>query len=144
MTASLYSLLAFTLWTVLILTVGVGLHRLSLIFRGRAQLADFPGDQAHGPDRYRRTVRAHANCVENLPVFAALVLTAHAAGLESAAFEALSVSVPVARLGQTLAHIASGSNFAIAVRFLFFLVQLIAFLTMAGVIAAGGSAFWRG
>jgi uncharacterized MAPEG superfamily protein len=139
MTASLYSLLAFTLWTILILAVGVGFYRLSRILRGRAQLADFPGDVAHGPERYRRIVRAHANCVENLPVFAALVLTAHAAGLESAAFEAISVCVPVARLGQTFTHIASGSNPAIAVRFLFFSVQLIAFLAMAGVIAAGAS-----
>jgi hypothetical protein len=77
MSLPLWMLLGFAGWTLLVLLAGVGVRRWLLIFSGQASLTSFPGDTPHGSPAYRRATRAHANCVENLPVFAAIVLTAH-------------------------------------------------------------------
>ena len=45
------------------------------VLRGERPANGFPADQDHGgPGWYRRCNRAHLNCVENLPVFGAVVL----------------------------------------------------------------------
>jgi len=129
--ASLYSLLGFVVWTLLVVVVGIGGPRVSAVLAHRAAPKSFTPDVPHGSERYRRTMRAHANCVENLPIFAALVLLARVTSLESAVFEALAVAVLPARVAQTAVHVASGSNLAVLVRFWFFSVQLVCFAAMA-------------
>jgi uncharacterized membrane protein YecN with MAPEG domain len=141
MTLSLWMLLAFATWTLAVLLVGVGVRRWTLIFQRRASLTSFPGDTPHGGVAYRRAVRAHANCVENLPVFAAVVLVAAAARLSPPAFGALSAAVVAARVLQTLTHtLFAETNRTIAVRFAMFLVQILAMLAMTGALAAAASA----
>src|SRR5688500_4234378 len=81
-TPSLYSLLGFVVWTLLVVMGGIGLPRISAVLARRAPPKSFVEDVPHGSERYRRTMRAHANCVENLPVFAALVLMAHAIAID--------------------------------------------------------------
>ena len=93
MTQSLWMLLGFAAWTLTVLMVGVGVRRWGLILTGRANLTSFPADTPHGSPGYRRAMRAHANCVENLPVFGAIVLTASAAHLEAAGFDQLAAVV---------------------------------------------------
>ena len=83
MSIPVWAVLAFATWTIAILVLGVGMYRWSLILAGKAELKSFPGDEPHGAPLYRRFVRAHANCVENLPVFAAIVLAEQAAGAHS-------------------------------------------------------------
>ena len=134
--ASLYSLLGFVVWTMLIVLVGIGFPRLSAVLGRRAAPKSFPADVPHGSDRYRRTMRAHANCVENLPIFAALVLIARSISLESATFEMLAVAVLPARMAQTVVHVASGSNRAVLVRFWFYSVQFACFAAMAAILVA--------
>jgi uncharacterized MAPEG superfamily protein len=134
MSIPVWAVLAFATWTIAILIVGVGIYRWALILGGQAELKSFPGDEPHGSPLYRRVVRAHANCVENLPVFAAIVFGAQAAGLQSATFDVLSAVVVGARVGQTSAHLSSGSNAAIAVRFSFLSVQLAAFMWMGALV----------
>jgi len=134
---SLYALLGFVVWTMLVVVVGIGTPRLSAIMARRAPPKSFLADVPHGSERYRRTMRAHANCVENLPIFAALVLIARAVSLESDVFEALAVTVLPARVAQTLTHVASGSNRGVVVRFLFFTVQLLCFAAMAVILVSG-------
>jgi uncharacterized membrane protein YecN with MAPEG domain len=135
MSLLVWSLLLFAVWTLMLLALTVGVLRWALILTGRAELKSFPGDEAHGSPFYRRAVRAHANCVENLPVFAAIVIAAEAAGADSPALGVLGAAVVAARVVQTSAHLSSGSNAAIAVRFTFFSVQLIAFALMIALIA---------
>lgn len=135
MSIPVLSVLAFAAWTIIVLILGVGVHRWSRILTGRAQLVDWPADTPHGPERYRRIMRAHANCVENLPVFAAIVFAAEALQFHSNAFDALAVSVVIARAFQTIAHIASGTNVGVAIRFAFFAVHLGAYLAMVTMIA---------
>jgi uncharacterized MAPEG superfamily protein len=134
-TPSLYSLLGFVVWTLLVVMGGIGLPRISAVLARRAPPKSFVADVPHGSERYRRTMRAHANCVENLPLFASLVLMAHAVALESALFEALALAVLPARVAQTAVHVASGSNRAVMVRFSFFTIQFGCFIVMAMILA---------
>lgn len=140
MSIPVWAVLSFAAWTIAILMLGVGVYRWSLILAGKADLKSFPGDEPHGSPLYRRAVRAHANCVENLPVFAAIVLAAQAAGVHSATLDVLSAGVVAARVAQTSAHLASGSNAAIAVRFTFLSVQLAAFVWMGALVVLHASA----
>ena len=134
MSIQVWAVLAFATWTITILILGVGVYRWSLILAGEAELKSFPGDEPHGSPFYRRAVRAHANCVENLPVFAAIVLAGQAADAHSPTLDLLSAGVVFARVAQTSAHLASGSNAAIAVRFSFLCVQLAAFVWMGALV----------
>jgi uncharacterized MAPEG superfamily protein len=124
-------LLAFAGWTLLVLLIGVGVYRWSLILTGRAELSSFPGDTPHGADAYRRAVRAHANCIENLPVFAAIVVTAAASHLDPPNFGVLAAATVAARVGQSSVHmLLPASNPMVAVRFSFFLVQVMTMIAM--------------
>src|SRR5262245_28538292 len=129
------ALLAFALWTITLLTLTIGIVRWGLIFSGKAELKSFPGDEPHGSPFYRRATRAHANCIENLPVFGAIVLATEASGAHSLMLDVLSAAVVVARVCQTTAHLSSGSNTAIGIRFSFLMVQLVAFFWMSALVA---------
>lgn len=134
------ALLAFALWTIMLLAFTIGVLRWGLIFSGKAELTSFPGDEPHGSPFYRRATRAHANCVENLPVFGAIVFAAEASGVHSPTLDALAVAVVIARFGQTTAHLSSGSNVVIGIRFSFLTVQLVAFFWMATLIVSNAVA----
>src|SRR5918994_5697715 len=85
---------------------------------------------------YRRAMRANMNCVENLPVFAAIVLCATATGTDSRLLDLLAGAILVARVCQTTVHLAfAPSNVAASVRFAFFFVQAICMLSMAASVA---------
>ena len=76
------------------------------------------------------------NCVENLPVFAAIVLCATATGADSRLLDLLAGAILVARICQTTVHLAfASSDFAASVRFAFFFVQAIGMLLMAAAVA---------
>lgn len=141
MSTPLWVLLAFACWTLVVLMIGVGIRRWTLILTGQAQIADFPGDVAHGSTPYRRAVRAHANCVENLPVYGAIATVAFAAQATGPMLDTLAIAVMAARVCQTFVHMAfSETNATVAVRFSFFLVQVVAMLWMAAEIARHASA----
>ena len=131
MTVPLWMLLGFAAWTVLLLLSTVGVYRWSRILTGRVPIRDFRADQVEGEDWYRRSMRAHANCIENLPVFGAIVLALYVAGVGGATVNFLSISVLAARVTQSLVHVCLvQTNTVAAVRFAFFLVQLISFLAL--------------
>jgi hypothetical protein len=140
MSIPLWTLLAFAVWTLVVLMAGIGVRRWSLILTGRAQLTDFPADQPHGSTAYRRAVRAHANCVENLPVYGALVLTAFAAQVSAPVMDTLALVFIAARAGQTLVHVLLvETNTTVLLRFAFFFTQIVAMLWMALEIASHAS-----
>jgi len=131
MTVPVWMLLGFAAWTVLLLLSTVGVYRWSRILTGRVPIRDFRADQVEGEDWYRRSMRAHANCIENLPVFGAIVLALYVAGVGGSAVNFLSISVLAARVTQSLVHVCLvQTNTVAAVRFAFFLVQLISFLSL--------------
>ena len=136
MSIPVWVLLAFAVWTMLVLMFTVGIYRWSLVFAGRVQVKEFRADQDEGSDRYRRSMRAHLNCVENLPVYGAIVLVIVVSGAQSAMLDILALTLMGARVVQTLIHVSrEQTNLLASLRFAFFFVQLICMLWMAALVA---------
>jgi uncharacterized MAPEG superfamily protein len=128
MVLSHWALLGFATWTALLVLFGIGLPRLSAVLFEKARPNSFRADVPHGTDRYQRTMRAHLNSVENLPVFAALVLLGSLNGLDhDSLFQITAFIVLPARVLQSVSHISSGRNRAVLARFAFFVIQLVCF-----------------
>jgi len=132
-----WALLGFAIWTVLLLLTTVGVYRWSRILTGRVPIREFRADRIEGDDWYKRAMRAHANCVENLPVFGAIVLALRVSGTGGALVDGVCASVLAARVVQSLIHVSFvQTNTAVSVRFAFFSVQIAGFLWLAGSIVA--------
>ncbi len=130
-----WALVGFAAWTVLLLLATVGVYRWSRILTGRVAMREFRADQIEGADWYKRAMRAHANCVENLPVFGAIVFGLYVGNMGSALVDALAVAVLVARVMQSLVHVCFvQTNTVTAVRFGFFFVQIVSFLWLTGIL----------
>ena len=123
---SITALIAYALWAVA-LVLALAIARTTMVLRGRAKANSFTAGVPHGSDAYWRLNRAHLNAVENLPIFAALVLTARLAHIE--------VLLPaeiilIARVVQSLIHISSGRNLAVNFRFAAFATQVTCYGVM--------------
>jgi len=137
MTVPVWMLLAFAMWTVLLLLFTIGIYRWSRIFSGRVPIRDFPADGSGGEEWYRRATRAHANCIENLPVFGAIVFGLHVGQVAGTVVDVLAVTVVIARIFQSLVHICFvHTNTVASLRFGFYFVQFVCFLWLAGTIVA--------
>ena len=124
-----WMLVGFAAWTVLLLLATVGVYRWSRILTGRVAIREFRADQIEGADWYKRATRAHANCIENLPVFGAIVFGLYVGNVGSALVNALTVAVLVARIMQSLVHVCFiQTDIVTSVRFGFFFVQIVSFL----------------
>lgn len=133
-----WGLLGFVAWTLVLLVGTVGAPRISAILRKQAKPNSFNAAVPHGSERYQRSMRAHLNCVENLPIFASLVLLGAVLHLSGALFQAAAAVVLPARVAQSVAHIASGRNRAILLRFSAYCVQLVCFLVMLVLLVVEG------
>jgi uncharacterized MAPEG superfamily protein len=135
MTIPVWMLLGFATWTALLLLFTIGIYRWTRIFSGTVPIRDFPADASGGAEWYRRATRAHANCIENLPVFGAIVFALYVANVGGALVDALSVAVLGARIVQSTVHVCFvHTNTIASVRFGFFFVQFICFLWLTGII----------
>ncbi len=129
-------LLGFAAWTLALLIATVGAYRLSRVFLGRAGMGDFRADQVEGQGWYVRAMRAHANCIENLPVFAVLVYLLRAWDVVNPAVDPLCAAIMAARIPQSLVHVCFvQGNRVVSVRFAFYLVQLLSFCALIALIA---------
>jgi uncharacterized MAPEG superfamily protein len=134
----MWMLLGFAAWTLLLLIAIVGGYRWFNILVRKAPIASFRSDRLEGEDWYRRGTRAHANCVENLPVFGAIVFVISAIGIDGPAVNFLSILVLVARICQSVVHVSHVQTDAfVAMRFSFFTVQLICFAALIAIAARG-------
>ncbi len=137
MTTPIWMLLGFAAWTILLLSSTIGVYRWALIFAGRAPISGFRADHPEGADWYKRSMRAHANCVENLPVFAAIVLALYASGAGGQVADLASIGVLAARVMQSLVHVCvPQTDSVVAVRFSFLLVQLVCFFALIVIIVS--------
>ncbi|TFH29839.1 MAG: MAPEG family protein [Myxococcales bacterium] len=131
MSIPVWVLLAFAVWSMLVLVSTVGVYRWGRIFAGRAQVKEFRADQIEGSDRYRRAMRAHLNCIENLPIYGAIVLAIVVSDAHSSALDILALTLIAARVVQTLIHVSwEQTNLLASLRFGFFFVQLICMFWM--------------
>jgi uncharacterized MAPEG superfamily protein len=127
--SALQALLGFAAWT-LLLIVAVFLYR-GMRFLGGTPINHWPRQARPADDApiVRRLEDAHANCLENLPLFAVIVLTAAALG-RLADIQTLAPFVLYARIGQTLAHLSGTGPVNVFVRAGFWFVQLALFVWM--------------
>lgn len=129
MTLAVWMLLGFAAWTLVLLLTTVGVYRWSRILSGQSQISEFRGDAIEGADWYKRAARAHANCIENLPVFGAIVFGLSAGQVNSAIVDTLVVLILLARIAQSLVHVCFvQTNLVASLRFIFFFTQIVAFL----------------
>lgn len=131
MTIPMWMLLGFATWTLTLLMAIVGVYRwVNILFR-KAPIASFRSDRLEGEGWYQRGTRAHANCVENLPVFGAIVFVISTIGVTGFAVDALCTAVLIARIVQSLVHVShEQTDLFVAIRFSFFSVQLVCFLAL--------------
>jgi uncharacterized MAPEG superfamily protein len=134
-TVPVWMLLGFAAWTVLLLMATVGIYRWSRILTGTAGIASFRPDQIEGAGWYQRGTRAHANCLENLPVFGAIVLALQAGRVGGTLVDGLSIAILAARIVQSLVHVCFVQTDAVvSVRFTFFSVQIASFVWLIAII----------
>jgi uncharacterized MAPEG superfamily protein len=122
MSTSALVLTLFIGWALLLLVV-MEILRSRLVLTGRAQSNEFKPDNSNSSPFMQRLARAHANCVESLPLFGGLLLVALATG-RSGATDALAPWLLGARVVQSSIHLASTSVVAVNARFAAFVVQL--------------------
>ncbi|MCY1349316.1 MAPEG family protein [compost metagenome] len=117
------ALLGLVAWSLLLVFLLVNQRGL-LVLAGRMKVNAFAADGSNTPSPFgQRLVRAHANCLENLPLQAAVLLYAMAAG-QTAITDPLAGLLLGARLFQTCVHLISTSALFVWLRFAGFFVQL--------------------
>ena len=127
---ALQALVGFALWTLALITL-VFLYRGLRFLRG-TPINHWPRGNKPQDDAslVKRLEDAHANCMENLPVFAVLVLAASLMD-KSNTIQTIAPFVLYARIGQTLAHLWGTGTLQVFVRASFWSVQLVICLWMA-------------
>lgn len=121
-TPSAIALTGFVTWTLLLLVL-MELVRTQLVLRGKVPANGFTPDNAGLSPFMQRLARAHANCLEGLPIFGGLLLVAMVAGL-TAVTDSLAYVLLGARVFQSLVHLASTELWAVKVRFTAFALQM--------------------
>jgi uncharacterized MAPEG superfamily protein len=117
------ALVGFILWTLALLVL-MEIIRTQLVLRGKVPANGFSPDNANLSPFMQRLARAHANCLENLPVFGGLLLFAIATGRTSIT-DPLAWLFLAARVFQSLVHLASTNPAAVMVRFAAFAAQMV-------------------
>ena len=119
---SFFALVGFIGWTLALLTL-MEILRSILVVSRRVPANGFQPDNANLSPFMQRLARAHANCIENLPVFGGLLLFAIATGRASIT-DPLAWLFLGSRVFQSLVHLASTSPTAVTIRFAAFAVQM--------------------
>ena len=122
MTPSALSLVLYAAWTLLLLTAIAAL-RIGVTLASRRPASGFAVSGEDVSHFSGRLCRAHANCYENLPAFAAIVLVAMVTG-QAQITDASALFVVTARIGQSVIHLISTRNVAVNLRFVFFALQV--------------------
>lgn len=122
MSASALALIGYVAWTLLLVIMIITIRSWISLVKKRESFC-FKPDGSDVSKASERMCRAHANCVENLPIFGAIVLLAIATGNPEVT-DSLALWVLAARVAQSVTHLLSTSNLAITVRVTFYSVQL--------------------
>jgi uncharacterized MAPEG superfamily protein len=121
-TASSIALTGFIAWTLLLLVL-MEIIRTQLVLRGKVPANGFSPDNANLSPFMQRLARAHANCIEGLPVFGGLLVVAIVTG-RTQLTDPLAYVFLGCRMLQSLVHLTSLSPTAVTVRFTAFAAQM--------------------
>ncbi|PWB44733.1 MAG: MAPEG family protein [Rhodocyclales bacterium] len=122
MTPTLAALTGFIAWTLLLL-VAMEAIRSRMVITKEVPANGFRPDNANLSPFMQRLARAHANCLEGLPIFGGLMLVAVVSD-KSSLTDPLAFVLLGARIVQSTIHLASLSPAAVTFRFSAFAVQM--------------------
>ena len=123
------ALLLFAAWTLVLMFIYVN-YRVLLTLTFKKPANSWGRDAADAdPAIIKRAHHAHLNCVENLPVFAAIVLAASALG-KAPVVDAVAAWVLYFRIAQSVTHLIGTSALLVFIRANFFLLQALLYLYM--------------
>lgn len=118
-----FALTGFIAWALALLVLMEAI-RGKLVLTKAVPANGFVPDNANLSPFMQRLARAHANCLEGLPIFGGLMLVALVTQ-RSAVTDPLALVLLGARLVQSLIHLASVSATAVTLRFAAFAVQML-------------------
>ena len=122
MNPTLTALTGFVGWSLFLLVL-MELIRSKLVVTKAIPANGFKPDNSNLSPFMQRLARAHANCVEGLPIFGGLMLIAVVSG-RSAVTDPLAYAFLAARILQSVIHLSSLSALAVTLRFSAFAVQM--------------------
>ena len=122
MTTTLLAFLGFLCWTLFLLLL-METIRSKLVLMGEIPANGFNPENSNLSPFMQRLARAHANCLEGLPLFGGFMILAVIAG-KSSITDPLAYVLLAARIAQSTIHLASTSSLAVTARFTAFAVQI--------------------
>ncbi len=122
MSTTLLALLGFLSWTLFLLVLMEAI-RSKLVLTREVPANGFSPDNVGLSPFMQRLARAHANCLEGLPLFGGFMVLAVVAG-KSDVTDPLAYVLLAARIIQSAIHLASTSPMAVTARFTAFAVQM--------------------
>ena len=122
MNPTLTALTGFVAWSLFLLVL-MELIRSKLVVTKAIPANGFKPDNSNLSPFMQRLARAHANCVEGLPIFGGLMLIAVVSG-RSAVTDPLAYAFLATRILQSIIHLTSLSALAVTLRFTAFAVQM--------------------
>jgi len=123
MSPSIVAFLGYIVWMLALLALLASVRVLYTVTGKKAPNSFDPGGADVSPFS-NRLCRAHANCYESFPIYGGLLLLAIATDT-TAITDGLAYFLIGARVLQSVTHLASTSNFAVQVRFAFFIAQFM-------------------
>lgn len=117
------ALIGFIAWTLALLIL-METIRTYLVVAGKVAANGFSPDNRGLSPFMQRLARAHANCVEGLPVFGGLLAVALMLK-NTAVTDGLALWLLAARVIQSALHLISTNAMAVSARFTAFAVQMV-------------------
>ncbi|MEH2611771.1 MAPEG family protein [Bradyrhizobium sp. AZCC 1693] len=117
-----YALTGFVSWALFLLIV-METIRTYLVVTGKVAANAFTPDNFGLSPFMQRLARAHANCIEGLPIFGGLLAIAIMTS-RTGITDALASWLLGARIVQSIIHLVSTSPIAVSLRFSAFAVQI--------------------
>lgn len=116
------ALTGFIAWALLLVMI-MEVLRSRLVVLKEIRINEFKPDNSNLSPFMQRLARAHANCIEGLPIFGGLLVVAIATG-HAAITDPLAYPLLAARVAQSSAHLASLSIAAVNIRAAAFAIQM--------------------
>jgi uncharacterized MAPEG superfamily protein len=136
-TPTAVALTGFIAWALALLVVMEAIRAKLVLTKEVAPNAFDPNNTNLAPFM-QRLARAHANCLEGLPIFGGLMLVALATD-RTHVTDPLAYALLAARIVQSLIHLASVGATAVTLRFLAFTVQMVIAVVWAFALLLGRS-----
>ena len=123
MSATAFALTGFISWALGLLIV-MEVIRMYLVISGKVAANGFTPDNAALSPFMQRLARAHANCIEGLPIFGGLLGVAILIS-KTDVTDPLASTLLGARIVQSIIHLVSTTQVAVSLRFTAFAVQMV-------------------